>query len=336
MDGAAVDYWLPVDQYIGGVEHAILHLLYARFFTRSMKRCGYLGVDEPFEGLFTQGMVCHETYRSQDGEWLLPGEVMKDAGGALVQVGGGGPIEVGRSEKMSKSKKNVIDPEDIISTYGADTARWFMLSDSPPDRDLDWTEEGIAGTWRFVNRLWRMIVSAAPNSGGGPGGDAEAPLAVRRQIHQTITAVSDDFESFHFNRAVARVHELVNAISALAGDDEATARVRREGFEALVCLIGPMMPHLAEELWSRLGHETMLADTPWPEAEAALVVEDLVTVAVQVKGKLRATIELPRDAGQQSAEKAALAIPAIAEAIKGKKINRIIFVPNRIINVVHS
>ena len=337
VDRAEVDYWLPVDQYIGGIEHAILHLLYARFFTRSMKRCGYLDIEEPFEGLFTQGMVCHETYRTPDGEWVFPSEVVKDADGKLVQDASGRPVEAGRSEKMSKSRKNVIDPEDIISTYGADTARWFMLSDSPPDRDLDWTEEGIAGTWRFVNRLWRMVVSAADAAdGAGAPGDDEGLLAARRQIHKTVAAITDDLESFHFNRAVARIHELVNALAGLTGGDAATARVRREGLETLVCLIGPMMPHLAEELWSRLGHETLLADTPWPAADAGLVVEDMVTVAVQVRGKLRATIELPRDIGQQSAEEAALAVPAVAAAIEGKKIDRIIFVPNRIINVVHS
>ena len=241
---------------------------------------------------------------------------------------------------MSNSKNNVIHPEDIIAAYGADTARCFMLSDSPPDRDLDWTEEGIAGTWRFVNRLWRMIASAelTPQGDGRPAetGSDEKLSALRRQVHQTIAAVTADVETFHFNRAVARVHELVNAVSALEGDDGAARWVRREGFEAVVHLIGPMMPHLAEELWSRLGHHELLADTPWPEADAALLVEDMVTVAVQVRGKLRATMELPRDAEQKVAEAAAFALPAVAAAIEVKKIERIIFVPNLIINVVHS
>ncbi len=342
----AVDYWLPVDQYIGGIEHAILHLLYARFFTRAMKRCGYLGLDEPFEGLFTQGMVCHETYRTQGGEWVLPGEVIRGENGTLTHAGTGEAVLGGRSEKMSKSKKNVIDPEDIIATYGADTARWFMLSDSPPDRDLDWTEEGIAGTWRFVNRLWRLIALAdlSPLEAGGRAPDDkdnndnrdDPLLAVRRQIHKTIAAVTEDLETFHFNRAVARVHELVNTMNSLESKDADAQRVRREGFETIVCMIGPMMPHLAEELWSRLGHETLLADTPWPEPDAELVVEDMVTVAIQVRGKLRATIDLPRDTEQKIAEDAALAVPAIAAAIEGKTIDRIIFVPNRVINVVHS
>jgi leucyl-tRNA synthetase len=205
---------------------------------------------------------------------------------------------------------------------------------------MDWTEDGIAGTWRFVNRLWRLIASAgpAPQGDGRParaGGD-ETCLALRRQVHQTIAAVTEDLETFHFNRAVARVHELVNAVSALEGDDEAARWARREGFETIVHLIGPMMPHLAEELWSRLGHHELLADTPWPETDAGLLVEDMVTVAVQVRGKLRATIALPRDIGQPAAEAAALALPAVAAAIEGRKIERIIFVPNRIINVVHS
>jgi len=334
VDRAAVDYWLPVDQYIGGIEHAILHLLYARFFTRAMRRCGYLGVDEPFAGLFTQGMVCHETYRTASGAWVPPVEV-KTENGALVHLKSGEALTVGRSEKMSKSKKNVVDPADIIETYGADTARWFMLSDSPPERDLEWTEAGIAGAWRFVNRLSRMI---APEDGGAakPGDGNAALVELRQRIHKTVAGVTGDLEAFHFNRAVARIHELVNGLGDLTGDDDAARWVRREGFDAVVRLIGPMMPHLGEELWRRLGNETLLADTPWPAADPALLIEDTVTIAVQIRGKLRATIELPRDTGQAEAEKAALATPQVAAALEGKTINRIIFVPNRILNVVHS
>jgi leucyl-tRNA synthetase len=336
----ATDYWLPVDQYIGGVEHAILHLLYARFFTRAMKSCGYLAIDEPFDGLFTQGMVCHETYRTAAGEWVLPSAVARGDDGTLTSIESGEAVVAGRSEKMSKSKKNVVDPADIIATYGADTARWFMLSDSPPERDLDWTEAGIAGAWRFVGRLWRMIAPAHVAAAGtaAPAGlDGIAGLvAVRRQIHKTIDGVTDDLETFHFNRAVARVHELVNALGELTGDDEPTLWVRREGFEVVVKLIGPMMPHLAEELWSRLGHQVLLAEAPWPAADGALTVDETVTVAVQVNGKLRGTIELPRDAEREAAEAAALAVSAVVAAIGDRKVARIIFIPNRIINVVHS
>ncbi len=333
----AADYWLPVDQYIGGVEPAILHLLYARFFTRAMKACGDLDIDEPFAGLFTQGMVCHETYRA-DGAWVAPIDVVRGDDGTLRHVASGAAITVGRSEKMSKSKKNVIDPEDIIAAYGADTARWFMLSDSPPERDLDWTEAGIAGAWRFVNRIWRLVTSAdraiADVESPMPNRFDSQTILLRRATHKAIVRVTEDLESFRFNRAVAAVHELVNAVGQFPGDGEAAAWARREGLEAVVRLAGPMMPHLAEELWSRLGHAALLAETPWPQADPALLAADTVTVAVQVTGKTRGTIELPHDAPQEDAEALALALPTVTAALAGRPIRKIVFVPNRVINVV--
>jgi leucyl-tRNA synthetase len=338
FDRNAVDYWLPVDQYIGGIEHAILHLLYARFFTRALHRCGYLGIDEPFAGLFTQGMVCHETYRTGSGAWVAPVDV-KAENGALTHLQTGEAVTAGRSEKMSKSKKNVIDPEDIIAAYGADTARWFMLSDSPPERDLEWTESGVSGAWRFVNRLWRMVhTSAMADRGADPpaGVNDDAPGALRRQCHQAIKGVTVDLERFHFNRAVARIHEFVNAVLELKEDGDAAGWVRREALETVTRLVGPMMPHLAEELWRALGHGGMLANESWPEADESLLVNETVTVAVQVRGKLRATIELPRDAAQDEAEAAALAEPQVAALLEGKTIAKVIYVPNRIVNVVHS
>jgi len=335
VEAAAASYWLPVDQYVGGVEHAILHLLYSRFFTRAMRRVGLLDFDEPFAGLFTQGMVCHETYRDPDGNWLLPEQVAKGADGKLTSLPDGRPVEIGRSEKMSKSKKNVVDPSQIIETYGADTARWFMLSDSPPERDLEWTEAGVEGAWRFTQRLWRMGEAAL--RAGAPGDlDAvngkEASLDLRRSAHRAIAGVGEDIERFRFNRAVARVYELANAIDELG--PQADADARRESFEILVRLIAPMMPHLAEELWQRLGHSRLLADTPWPEADPALVREDSVTMAVQVNGKLRATISLPRDSAREAAEAAALADEHVRRAMAGKPARKVIVVPNRIINVV--
>ncbi len=332
-DRAAADYWLPVDQYIGGIEHAILHLLYSRFFTRAMKRTGHAGLDEPFAGLFTQGMICHETYRTEKGEWVEPANVVEGDGGALVHAETGAPIKTGRSEKMSKSKKNVIDPEDIITTYGADTARWFMLSDSPPDRDLDWTEAGIAGAWRFVNRLWRLVTSRAgslPPAGTAPEADA---ADLRRAVHAAIAGVTEDLEAFHFNRAVARIHELANALSDAGAD--APGGALREGLETITALAAPMMPHLAEELWKALGHETLIAESPWPEADPALLIQDSVEIAVQVRGKMRGTIEVARDADQATAEEMALALPTVVAALDGNAVKRIIYVPNRIINVIH-
>ena len=331
---AEADYWLPVDQYIGGIEHAILHLLYSRFFMRAMRKTGHADIDEPFAGLFTQGMIRHETYRAASGEWLEPAEVERGERGALRQTGTGRPVEAGRSEKMSKSKKNVIDPEDIIETYGADTARWFMLSDSPPARDLDWTEAGVAGAWRFVNRLWRLVASRAdslPAPETAPSGGAENPL--RRAVHAAVAGVTEDLESFHFNRAVARVHELVNAISEAGA--AADGAVLREALETVALMIGPMMPHLAEELWSMMGHRTPVAETPWPEADARLLVDDTVTIAVQVRGKLRGTVELARDADQKAAEELALSLPTVVAAIGGGEIRKVVYVPNRIINVIH-
>ena len=337
VDTASMEYWMPVDQYIGGVEHAILHLLYARFFTRAMKKCGYLDIDEPFAGLFTQGMVCHETYRAENGDWLMPTQIESGGPSGLKRIEDGSAVNVGRSEKMSKSKKNVVDPEDIIATYGADTARWFMLSDSPPERDLEWTDAGIAGSWRFVNKLWRLVAENARDE-KVPEPDAfEKNLrSVRQQIHQTIDGVTQDLEGFHFNRSVARIYELVNTLSDLKGHDPAERWVRREGLEIMVQLIGPMMPHLAEELWQQLGNQTPLFETPWPQPDEALMVQETVTIAVQIKGKLKATIELTHDVDQETAEAAALAAPAVAAALKGKTVKRIIYVPNKIINVVHG
>ncbi len=332
------EYWMPVDQYIGGVEHAILHLLYSRFWTRAMREVQMTSRDEPFDGLFTQGMVCHETYKSSDGQWLLPEEIIRD-GGKVVRASDRSPVEVGRSEKMSKSKKNVVDPDQIIRDYGADTARWFMLSDSPPERDLEWTEAGVTGAWRFQQRLHRIATTALeqvpPAGTPKPAKFSEAATALRRAAHKTIAGLSADIEAFHFNKAVARLYELANSIDAAksAGDD--TARwALREALEIFVRLIGPMTPHLAEEMWQALGHKSLLADSAWPLPEDALLVDDTVTVAVQLNGKLRGTIALPKDAPKEAAETAALAQPDLVRGLEGRTPKRVIVVPNRIVNVV--
>ena len=343
VDGSAVDYWLPVDQYIGGVEHAILHLLYARFFTRAMEACGLVKVREPFDGLFTQGMVCHETYQHEDGGWLYPDEIEKTPAGA-VHAGTGETVIVGRSESMSKSKRNTIDPEAIIAAYGADTARWFMLSDSPPERDLEWTDAGVDGAWRFLGRVHRMVTEPAfdPGEAGAPAPDgiSGGALDLRRATHKAIDGVTRDLERFGFNRALARIRELVNSLGDFAGGgggagpESAEGWAYREGLEAAVRLMNPMAPHLAEELWAALGHRTMLAGEPWPEPDPDLLVDETVTVAVQLNGKLRGTIELPNDADREAAEAGALALEPVAAALAGKPPRKVIYVPNRIVNVV--
>ena len=331
FDQKAADYWLPVDQYIGGVEHAVLHLLYSRFFTRAMKACGYIGITEPFAGLMTQGMICHETYKGPDGKWLTP----TDAEDIRAR---GGEVAVGRSEKMSKSKKNVVDPEAIIANYGADTARLFMLSDSPPDRDLDWTDAGIEGAKRYVGRLWRLIGEGGASiaATGAPRPEKmDAPAeAAHRAIHKTIAQVSNDLDGFGFNKAVARVRELTNALEALDAAAAGADWVRREGFEAVVKLINPMMPHLAEELWSALGYATLLADEPWPDVDPALLMEDSVTMAVQVNGRRRGEFTIAKDADEGAVQAAALALEGVIKAMDGKPPRKVIVVPNRIVNVV--
>ncbi len=338
LDRAAVDYWLPVDQYIGGIEHAVLHLLYSRFFTRALKKCGYLSVEEPFAGLLTQGMVCHQTFKDAAGKWLLPSQVVFD-GDAAKHAETGQPVTLGRSEKMSKSKKNVVDPEAIIGAYGADTARLFMLSDSPPDRDLEWTDAGVDGAWRYLNRLWRLVTeNPAPLAAADAARpDTMGPAAeeVLKAAHKTIDGVSGDLEKFHFNKAVARIRELTNAVEGLKDTAPDADWVRRFALETLSLLIAPMTPHLAEALWLKLGRgETLVADTPWPEADPAYLVDDLVTVAVQVNGKLRGTVELPKDCPQDTAKDAALALDKVQSVLEGKPPRKVIVVPNRIVNVV--
>ena len=336
FDRAAVDYWLPVDQYIGGIEHAILHLLYSRFYTRAMQATDHIGISEPFAGLFTQGMVNHATYKSAGGEWLNPSEVTAGDGGALVRIDTGEAVTQGRVEKMSKSKKNVVDPDDIIERYGADTARWFMLSDSPPERDLEWTEGGIEGAWRFSQRLWRMVTEGLERL--GPVGDTafgneDAPL--RRATHKAVAGVTADIEAFHFNKAVARIYEYANAVQdAAMGKTGASAAATREALEVVVQLVAPMMPHLAEELWSLLGRTTMLVATPWPVADTTLAADDEVTIAVQVQGKLRGTLTVPVDTDKKALEEMALALDTVQKAIDGRPVRKVIVVPGRIVNIV--
>jgi leucyl-tRNA synthetase len=335
VGAAAVDYWLPVDQYIGGIEHAILHLLYARFFTRAMHVTGYTRIDEPFAGLFTQGMVLHESYKDQDGNWLYPEEVDKRSDGTAVRKGTNLAVTVSPPITMSKSKKNVVPPGVIIDNFGADTVRWFMLSDTPPERDIEWTDTGAEGCWRFVQRIHRLVSEAEnlpPPGTKIPGDSGGAALDLRRATHRAIAAVTEDLDTLRFNRAVAQIYTLANAIGD-AGKDVSGA-VRREALEALVVLIAPMMPHLAETCWELLGHATMLVETAWPKADADLVRSDTVTIAVQVNGKRRGELSLARGTDEKSVQAAALALEGVVRALEGKPPRRVIVVPERIVNIV--
>jgi leucyl-tRNA synthetase len=329
----AADYWLPVDQYIGGIEHAILHLLYARFFTRAMNRLGLVSIQEPFAGLFTQGMVCHETYRDQSG-WLSPDEVVKE-GNRAFRKDNHVQVEIGSSEKMSKSKRNVIAPEAIIADYGADTIRWFMLSDTPPERDIEWTDAGAEGCWRFVQRIWRLVESAKDIPSPGaiiPDDLNEYSLALRGIVHRRIAEVTEHLESLRFNRVVANIYELANTIGTL--NEKHHPAVKREALEALVLLSTPMMPHLAEECWRVLGHQTLAAEAPWPKHDPSLIVSNTVIIPVQVNGKLRAELRLPKGTSKEDAEDFALKLEPVRKALDGKVPKKIVYVMDRIVNIV--
>jgi leucyl-tRNA synthetase len=348
-DRPVVDAWMPVDQYIGGIEHAILHLLYSRFFTRAMKATGHVGLDEPFAGLFTQGMVVHETYRTASGEWAAPAEVKIDGDGSARRASlsaTGEAVAIGPIEKMSKSKRNTVDPDDIIAEYGADVARWFMLSDSPPDRDVNWTEKGVQGAWRFAQRLWRLVGEGADIAKSAPAlRPAEfdpAALALRKATHRALAGVTADIEKLHFNVCVAQIYEFANALNEFIGNIDTeegavAADLRwamREAVNILVQLFHPMMPHLAEECWAALGHDGLVAQAAWPQVEPALLVENTVTLPVQINGKKRADVTVARDASNAEIEAAVLALDAVKQALAGKPPKKVIIVPQRIVNVV--
>jgi leucyl-tRNA synthetase len=325
FDPEVIKQWLPVEQYIGGIEHAILHLLYARFWTRALARIGKIEVTEPFASLFTQGMVTHETYSRVDpanGQpiWYAPADVTRSGDGASLKADGQ-PVEIGRVIKMSKSKKNVVDPDDIVARYGADAIRWFMLSDSPPERDLPWSEAGIEGCGRFVQRLWRLFGQIDATATG-------EEKALDRRVHQTVHAVGQDIESLGFNKAVARIYELTAAIEKAAPSASRNAAIR-----SLLLLVSPMMPHLAEEVFARFG-EGLVADAAWPAVDPALLVDDEVTVAVQVKGKLRDTLTVAKGTSKEDLEALALASDKVQRAIDGADVKKVIVVPDRLVNLV--
>jgi leucyl-tRNA synthetase len=335
VDSRAADYWLPVDQYIGGIEHAILHLLYARYFTRAMSKLGMVKAAEPFAGLFTQGMVCHETYKDVEGNggaWVAPDEVEKRDGKAFLRDTGR-EVVIGASEKMSKSKKNTIAPETIIAEYGADTIRWFMLSDTPPERDIEWTDTGAEGCWRFVQRIWRLASESEglPPIGTPATANDEASKALRQATHKAIAAVTEHLEHLRFNSAVAQLYTLANVIG---GAEKADPSARREALETIVLLSAPMMPHLAEACWQALGHAKLVAETSWPKYDPALTASDSVIIAIQVNGKRRGEINMAKNADSKDVEAAALAEDGVIRALEGKAPKKVIVVPNRIVNIV--
>ncbi len=347
-DIEAANYWMPVDQYIGGIEHAILHLLYSRFYTRAMGATGHLpqGMNEPFGALFTQGMVVHECYfqldRDQKPVWFEPDKVRIEGEGEArkaVLIENGEPVEIGDIVKMSKSKKNIVDPDDIIASYGADCARWFMLSDSPPERDVIWTEAGVAGASRFMQRVWRLIDTvedkACDQGSPMPTAFCEEAWALRRAAHKTVHQVGHNIEGLRFNVSVAQIYELMNQVQSTAGKSgDGLDWAIREVAELLVQMIGPMMPHLAEECWARLGYNTLLAEQPWPAVDATLLVDDTMTIAVQVNGKRRGELTIARSASKAEVESAALALEPVVRALDGKAPKKVIVVPQRIVNVV--
>jgi leucyl-tRNA synthetase len=325
---AAASKWLPVDQYVGGVEHAVLHLLYSRFFARGLRDCGLLDLPsgEPFKGLFTQGMVTHATYKDADGNWVVPSDVIQE-GNQLLRFDTKSIVTRGAVEKMSKSKKNTVDPNDIIETYGADVARWFVLSDSPPERDVEWSDDGVKGAWRFQHKLWSLMEDV-------PKGD---PLTVpsgesdlRRFTHKALSRITDGIESFRFNTSVAQIYELVNRLKK----DEGNPADRLEALSILVRCVAPFMPHLSEECWSRLGGTDLCVTAPWPQVEESLLVEDSVTLPVQVNGKRRDEITIAADADKDMIEAVALETEGAARAIEGLTVRKIIVVPGRIVNIV--
>jgi leucyl-tRNA synthetase len=342
---AVVDRLMPVDQYIGGIEHAILHLLYARFFTRAMKATGHIAFDEPFAGQYAQGMVVYETYRNADGSYVTPAEVKIETVGndrRAVLIDSGAEVAIGPIEKMSKSKKNTVDPDDIIATYGADVARWFMLSDSPPDRDVIWSDERMQGASRFVQRLWRLVNDSAEIAKGAPATrptefSAEA-TALRKAAHGALDKVSSGIERMHFNVCLAYIREFSNALADVLAREGTPppdlAWAVREAAVILVQLIAPMMPHLAEESWQLLGLSGLVSEATWPKIERDLLVEDTVTLVVQVNGKKRGEVTVARGAQNPEIEAAVLALDAVKQALSGKAVRKVIIVPMRIVNVV--
>ena len=340
VDRKKADYWLPVDQYIGGVEHAVMHLLYARFFHKVMRDMGMLSGDEPFINLLTQGMVCMESQRCPEHGWLAPEEVVD---GKCIKCDRN--VVRGRTEKMSKSKKNTVDPDCLIDRYGADTARLFTLFAAPPEKDLEWSEAGVEGAYRFLGRIWRMVYDYKTGTEKrGVTGDAQEGAGItegarnlQRAMHRTIKKVTEDINRFHFNTAIAAVMELVNRIYRCMGDEENIhGGILGEAIETAVILVSPFAPHLADELWRELGGEETLLNTPWPKYDPDAIREEEVLVVVQVNGKLRGRVKVPAGAGDEEVKEAAMADENVKRHIEGAEIRKVVVVPGKLVNIVVS
>ena len=333
LDKKRVDYWLPVDQYIGGIEHAVLHLLYARFFTKVLRDLGWLKIDEPFINLLTQGMVCKETYRCPEHGYLIPEEECKHQSCIYC----GKKVEIGRLEKMSKSKKNIVDPEKMINQYGADTVRLFILFAAPPDRDLEWSSQGVEGGYRFLQRIWRLIKKVLPslNNKSERKNLDEGEKLLYRKIHQTIKKVTEDIERFHFNTAISALMEFFNVITDFVQKNETKrSLVLKDAIEKFVILLSPFVPHIAEELWHLMGHKTWLIEQPWPKWEEEALKEERLLVIIQINGKVRARMEVPAEISAEEVKKQALNQERIKQLLTGKEVKKIIWVPKKLINIV--
>jgi len=339
LDRSRVDRWLPVDQYVGGIEHAVLHLIYSRFYTRVLRDLGYVGVDEPFARLLTQGMVCKETLRCEEHGWLLPEEA-EDGHCTFC----GRPVVIGRTEKMSKSKKNVVDPDDLIRRYGADTVRLFCLFAAPVERDLEWSDQGVEGTARFLQRLWRIVYASRDRI--GPSLDAPTlatlggrPLALYRQTERAVRKAGQDIgERLHFNTAIAATMELVNAASKFVEDrgfeESGGPESLRHALRSVVLLLAPIVPHVCAELWQALGYTTALEAERWPQADERALLDETVTVVIQVNGKLRARLSVPRGAVEDEVVEAALGEDGVRRHVDGRAIRKRVFVADKLLNLV--
>jgi leucyl-tRNA synthetase len=334
---------MPVNQYIGGVEHAVLHLLYARFFTKALRDIGLAPVGEPFTNLLTQGMVSKETYRCVEHNWLFPGELVGSQNNGWKCPQCDRSVIRGRVEKMSKSKKNIVDPEDLVDRYGADTARLFTLFAAPPEKDLEWSDQGVEGAYRFLARLWRFVGQHRELMRGVSSNLSEAELPpdlreMRRIIHRTIKKVTDDIDTrFHFNTAIAAIMELFNSLSAAEQDEkrlQAGASLLKGGLEAMIVLVSPFVPHIANELWYQLGHSERLDQVPWPSYSEAALTEDRLLIVVQVNGKVRSKITVPADMDRSRIEAEALQDEKVRSMVGNRKVEKVVYVPRRLVNIV--